>query len=63
MIVQTDALIRHIFRKLDLAGRMVAWAIKLSEFGIMYKQRKAIKAQALADFVVKMKKMEEEQPA
>ena len=38
--------------KLDAAGRMVQWAIELSQFDIDYRPRMAIKAQALADFVV-----------
>ncbi|XP_061368789.1 uncharacterized protein LOC133311711 [Gastrolobium bilobum] len=33
---------------------MVAWAVELSEFGIIFEARKAIKAQTLADFVVEM---------
>ena len=38
--------------KLDAAGRMVQWAIELSQFDIDYRPRMAIKAQALAEFVV-----------
>ena len=34
-----------------MAGRMVQWAIELSQFDIDYRPRMAIKAQALADFV------------
>ena len=34
------------------SGRLVKWAIELGEFDIKYKPRTAIKAQALADFVV-----------
>ncbi|GFZ01039.1 hypothetical protein Acr_14g0006740 [Actinidia rufa] len=36
----------------DALGRLLKWSIKLSEFHIDYKPRMAIKAQALADFVV-----------
>ena len=39
--------------KLEAAGRMVQWAIELSQFDIEYHPRTAIKAQALADFIVK----------
>ena len=35
----------------DVAGRMVQWAVELSQFDIDYRPRMAIKAQALADFV------------
>ena len=39
--------------KLEVAGRMVQWAIELSQFDIEYHPRTAIKAQALADFIAK----------
>jgi len=35
----------------NVAGRMVQWAMELSQFDIVYKPQTAIKAQALADFV------------
>ena len=50
----------QILHKLDLAEWMVAWAVELSKFGLIYEQRKAIKAQALAKFVVEMTKLEGE---
>lgn len=34
------------------SGRLIKWAIKLSKFNIHYQLCKAIKAQALADFIV-----------
>ena len=37
--------------KLEAVGRMVQWAIELSQFDIEYYPRTAIKAQALADFI------------
>jgi len=40
-----------VLYKPDLAGRMMKWAVELSEFRITYEPRQAIKAQALADFV------------
>jgi hypothetical protein len=33
---------------------MLKWSLELSEFDIQYEGRKALKAQALADFVVEM---------
>ena len=33
------------------SGRMVKWSIELSEYGLEFRPRKSIKAQALADFV------------
>ena len=38
--------------KLEAAGRLIQWAIELSEFDIRYQPRNTIKAQALADFIV-----------
>ena len=35
----------------DAIGRMVQWAIELSQFDVDYRPRTAIKAQALVDFV------------
>ena len=37
--------------KMEAAGRLIQWAIELSEFDIRYQPRNAIKAQALADFI------------
>ncbi|KAL0396429.1 UNVERIFIED_CONTAM: hypothetical protein Scaly_0091300, partial [Sesamum calycinum] len=37
-----------------LSGRMVKWAVELSEYGIEFHPRPAIKAQVLADFVVEL---------
>ncbi|KAH9684964.1 Ribonuclease H [Citrus sinensis] len=44
-------LLRQTLHKPDASGRLVKWAIELSEFDIDYKPRAAIKAQAMADFV------------
>ena len=38
--------------KPEVVGRMVQWTIELSQFDIEYHPRTAIKAQALADFIV-----------
>ena len=38
--------------KLETAGRLIQWAIELSEFDIRYQLRSAIKAQTLAKFIV-----------
>ena len=38
-------------QKPDLAGRMVGWAVELSEFDIQYVPRGPVKAQALVDFI------------
>nr|KYP69821.1 Retrovirus-related Pol polyprotein from transposon 297 family [Cajanus cajan] len=54
IVVKTDYPIKQILRKPDLAGRMTAWSIELSEYGIKYESRGALKAQCLADFIVEL---------
>ncbi|RDY02803.1 Retrovirus-related Pol polyprotein from transposon 17.6, partial [Mucuna pruriens] len=51
IIVRTDLPIRQVLRKPDMAERMVAWSIQLSEFDISFERRGHVKAQALADFI------------
>jgi hypothetical protein len=46
--------------KPDAAGRLIQWAVELSEFDIEYRPRQAIKAQALADFIAEFTVAEEE---
>ncbi|XP_074356236.1 uncharacterized protein LOC141695931 [Apium graveolens] len=50
--VITDQPLRKIIHKLDSSGRLVNWAIELSQFNIKFIPRTAIKAQALAEFVI-----------
>nr|KYP50706.1 Retrotransposable element Tf2 [Cajanus cajan] len=45
VVVKTDYPIKQILRKPELAGRMIAWSIELSEFGIRYESRGPLKAQ------------------
>ena len=51
IVVMTDHPLKKSMNKLEVAGRLVQWAIELSEFDVKYKPRNAIKAQALADFI------------
>ena len=51
ILVMTDQPIRKSMNKHKAAGRMVQWAIELSQFDIEYHPRTAIKAQALVDFI------------
>nr|KYP31477.1 hypothetical protein KK1_048196 [Cajanus cajan] len=44
VVVKTDYPIRKILRKPELAGRMIAWSVELSEFGIKYESRGPLKA-------------------
>ena len=51
VLVITDQPIKKSINKPEAAGRMVQWAIKLSQFDIKYHPRIAIKAHALGDFI------------
>ncbi|XP_030941987.1 uncharacterized protein LOC115967014 [Quercus lobata] len=51
ILVMTDQPIEKSMNKPEAAGRMVQWAIELSQFDIEYHPRTTIKAQALADFI------------
>ena len=53
ILVMTNQPIRKSMNKPEAAGRMVQWAIELSQFDIEYHPRTAIEAQALADFIAK----------
>jgi len=54
VVVMTDLPIQKVLKKPDVAGRMVKWAVELSEFDIRYEPRGPIKGQVFADFVVKL---------
>ena len=43
---------KKVLHKPETSGRLMKWAIELSEFDIKYKQKTAIKGQILADFVM-----------
>nr|KYP60941.1 Retrovirus-related Pol polyprotein from transposon 17.6 [Cajanus cajan] len=51
VVVLTDCPIAKVLRKPELAGRMMAWSIELSEFDISFEVRGPVKSQFLADFV------------
>ncbi|XP_043705449.1 uncharacterized protein LOC122655311 [Telopea speciosissima] len=50
--VITDQPLKKILAKHDHSERLIAWSVELGEFDIQYKPHTAIKAQALADFIV-----------
>ncbi|GKV15261.1 hypothetical protein SLEP1_g26057 [Rubroshorea leprosula] len=52
IIILTDQPLRQILQKPECSGRLIKWAVELEEFEITFQQRSAIRAQALADFIV-----------
>jgi len=50
----TDLPICKVLQKPDVAGRMVCWAVELSEFDVQYELRGPIKGQVYTDFVVEL---------
>ncbi|XP_016195017.1 uncharacterized protein LOC107635985 [Arachis ipaensis] len=54
VVMRTDQGICQILQKPDLAGRMMTWAIQLSQYDLQYEPRHVIKAQAMADFLVEV---------
>ncbi|XP_025616571.1 uncharacterized protein [Arachis hypogaea] len=54
VVVRTEQGICQVLQKPELAGRMMTCAIKLSQYDLRYKPRHAIKAQAMADFLVEV---------
>ena len=43
---------KQILYKPETSGRLIKWAIELSEFDIRYKLRTTVKGQILADFII-----------
>ena len=62
ILVMKDQPIKKSMNKLEVAGRMIQWAIELSQFDIEYLPRTAIKAQALADFIAEFTFPDEDNP-
>lgn len=50
--VYTNYPLRKFLHKPDHCGRLVNWAVELSQFNITYSARTSIKGQVLADFLV-----------
>ena len=50
--VRTEYLMKQILHKPETFGRLIKWAIELSEFDIRYKPRTAVKGQILANFIM-----------
>ena len=60
ILLMTDQPIMKSMKKPEVAGRMIQWAIELSQFYIEYHPRMAIKSQALADFIAKFTSPDED---
>ena len=45
--VLIDDLLKKAMHKLEAVGRLIQWAVELSEFDVRYRPREAIKAQVL----------------
>ena len=56
--VPTEYLMKQVLHKPEVSGRLMKWAIELSEFDIRYKSKTAIKGQVLADFVMEFTPIE-----
>ena len=49
--VESEVPLNDIINNSDTTGRIAKWAIELLPFEIIYKPRRAIKSQVLADFI------------
>ena len=58
--VVSDAPLNEILNNRDVTGRVAKWAIELLYFDIKFEAKKAIKSQALADFMAEW--VEQQQP-
>ncbi|CAL8117997.1 unnamed protein product [Prunus armeniaca] len=61
VIVMTDFPLRSILHSPNASQRLMKWAIELSQYDLIYRPKAAIKAQALANFVVEFTPSAEEE--
>nr|XP_027124543.1 uncharacterized protein LOC113741245 [Coffea arabica] len=52
--LRTDQPLRQVLSRPEASGRLTKWAIEMGEYDLSYEPRKAIKAQALADFLAEL---------
>ena len=60
--VPTEYPMKQVLHKPEVSGRLMKWAIELSEFDIRYKPKTAINGQILADFVMEFAPRELAEP-
>ncbi|XP_021750302.1 uncharacterized protein LOC110715990 [Chenopodium quinoa] len=58
--ILTNQPLEKSLQKMETSGRLLKWAIELSEYALIYKLRVSIKAQALSDFIVETSYTKEE---
>ena len=56
--VPTEYPMKQVLHKPETSGRLMKWALELSEFDIRYKPKRVIKGQVLADFVMEFTPVE-----
>ncbi|XP_022150100.1 uncharacterized protein LOC111018362 [Momordica charantia] len=54
VIVLTNLPLKNIFLKLEISGRLMKWALELSEYDIQFGPRTALKGQAVANFIAEL---------
>ncbi|XP_010667221.2 uncharacterized protein LOC104884294 [Beta vulgaris subsp. vulgaris] len=54
ILVYTNQLLKQVLHKMDASGRMLKWVVELNMFDLAFESTKAIKGQALADFIVEL---------
>ena len=60
ILVMTDQPIKKSMKQPEAAGRMIQWAIELSQFDIEYHPRTVVKAQALVAFIAEFTSLDED---
>lgn len=60
ILVRTNLTIKEVLRKVDHSGQLSKWCVELTEYEITYEPRKAIKVQAIADFIAELPLTDEE---
>jgi len=60
ILVLTDQPLRNVIQKLDASGRLLKWDVELSCYDLDFEPWRAIKAQALANFLAESTALAEE---